>query len=80
MTEVDMVKFCKNFVSLIDDPTATGRDMIDIIENGKTYAVEYNTTEHFLWSDKSLKELYKQDTVYCKVYAFIRDNQNLFIN
>lgn len=80
MTKEEMVKFCKDFVSLLDRPvkTATARDMINVVERNKSFAIEYSLTEDFLMDDEYIKKLYNNDYVYCKVYAFIRDNQRLF--
>jgi len=79
MKDSEMVSFCKTFVSLLDRPVkkSCSRDMIQVVENGKRYATEYNLERDFLLDDDLLKK-FGFDSVYCKVYAFIRDNQHLF--
>ena len=75
MNEIQMVNFCRDFVSLFneDRKTKTSIELYRTVFEGKTS----NPANWF--KDSVIDELYgKWCPVTAKVYKFVRDNQNLF--
>lgn len=80
--EVDMVDFCKKYVSVMFERcveingnlrTKTEIELIRIVMCGKKPACGT------MFSDKSLDELFGKTSVQKKVYSFVRDNMEKFL-
>lgn len=67
------VQFVRDFVAILGSQPIRTRTSSDIVKT-----VRDKVDVEFAFSDEDMKKL-NYDFVYCSVYAFVRDNKELFL-